>query len=126
MSDKVVTGGKPFQSKLAPYEAEIKELKSGGASIRGIAAEMLARHGLAVSHNAVASFMKTHGVSRKGFLDGIQETRKRELLKQLRAVWTHDSTISANSGTTSTRSAASVADKASSFRNREGLSHCAP
>ena len=92
MSDKVVTGGKPFQSKLAPYEAEIKELKASGASIRAIAAEMTSRHGIEVSHNAVASFMKTHGVSRKSFLDGISETRKRELLKQLKAVWTHDST----------------------------------
>ena len=26
------------------------------------------------------------------FLEGIGETRKAELLKQLRAVWTHDST----------------------------------
>ena len=53
---------------------------------------MTSRHGLEVSHNAVASFMKTHGLSRKSFLDGISETRKRELLKQLKAVWTHDST----------------------------------
>ena len=59
MRKKAVTGGKPFKSKLAPYEAEIKELKSQGASIRGIAAEMATRHGLAVSHNAVASFMKS-------------------------------------------------------------------
>ena len=92
MSKNAVTGGKPFQSKLAPFESEIKELKSQGASIRAIAAEMASRHGLAVSHNAVASFMKTHGVSRKSFLDGISETRKRELLAQLKAVWTHDST----------------------------------
>lgn len=92
MRDKVVTRGKPFQSKLAPYEAEIRDLKASGASIRAIAAEMTSRHGLEVSHNAVASFMKTHGLSRKSFLDGISETRKRELLKQLKAVWTHDST----------------------------------
>ena len=92
MRNKVVTGGGPFRSKLAPYEAEIKNLKASGASIRAIAAEMTSRHGLDVSHNAVASFMKTHGLSRKSFLDGISETRKRELLKQLKAVWTHDST----------------------------------
>ena len=36
--------------------------------------------------------MKTHGLSRKSFLVGISETRKCELLKQLKAVWTHDST----------------------------------
>ena len=92
MRCKIVTRGKPFQSKLAPYEAEIKELKASGASIRAIAVEMTSRHGLIVSHNAVASFLKTHGLSRKGFLDGISETRKHELLKQLKAVWTHDST----------------------------------
>jgi len=38
MRDKVVTRGKPFQSKLVPYEAEIRDLKAGGASIRAIAA----------------------------------------------------------------------------------------
>ena len=60
MIEKVVTkGGKPFQSKLAPYEAEVKELKANGASVRAIAAEMLARHNLAISHNAVASFLRT-------------------------------------------------------------------
>ena len=92
MGNKVVTGGGPFRSKLAPYEAEIKNLKVNGASIRAITAEMTSRHGLDVSHNAVASFMKTHGLSRRSFLDGISETRKGELLKQLKAVWTHDST----------------------------------
>ena len=57
MGGKVVTaGGKPFQSKLAPYEGEVKELKASGASVRAIAAEMLVRHGIQVSHNAVASF----------------------------------------------------------------------
>jgi len=92
MIDKVVTRGKPLRSKLAPYEMEIKDLKTRGTSIRAIAAEMTSRHGLEVSHNAVASFMKTHGLSRKSFLDGISQTRKHELLKQLKAVWTHDST----------------------------------
>ena len=92
MRDKVVTAGRPFRSKLAPYEAEIRDLKANGASIRAIAAEMASRHGLEVSHNAVASFMKTHGLPRKSFLVGISETRKCELLKQLKAVWTHDST----------------------------------
>ena len=92
MRCKIVTRGKPFQSKLAPYEAEIKELKASGASIRAITAEMASRHGLEVSHNAVASFIRTHSLSHKSFLDGISQTRKHELLKQLKAVWTHDST----------------------------------
>lgn len=93
MRKRVVTRDKPFRSKLAPYEAEIKDLRSSGESIRGIAAQMAARHNLDVSHNAVASFLRTHSIMvRRSFLDGITETRKAELLKQLRAVWTHDST----------------------------------
>ena len=93
MRKKVVTrGGKPYQSKLAPHEAEIKKLKADGVSVRAIAAEMLARHGLHVSHNAVASFLRTHGARRRNFLDGIGEARRAELLKAIRALWTHDST----------------------------------
>ena len=93
MVGKVVTkGGKPFQSKLAPYEAEVKRLKADGASVRAIAAEMLARHGLTVSHNAVASFLRTHGGRRRNFLDGIAEARRFELIKAIKALWTHEST----------------------------------
>ena len=45
MIEKVVTrGGKPFQSKLAPYEAELMELKANGVSVRAIAEEMRVRH----------------------------------------------------------------------------------
>lgn len=91
--EKVVTErGKPFQSKLAPHEAEVKKLLSDGMSVRAIAAEMLARHGLQVSHNAVASFLRTHGARRRNFLDGISQARRTELLKAIRALWTHDST----------------------------------
>ena len=93
MGRKVVTiGGKPFHSKLAPYESEVKELRASGASVRAIAAEMFARHGIQVSHNAVASFLRTHGAKRRNFLDGIGEARRTELLKAIRALWTHDST----------------------------------
>ena len=93
MLEKVVTkGGKPFQSKLAPYEGEVLELKANGVSVRAIAGEMRARYGLEISHNAVASFLRTHGARRRNFLDGIGETRRTELLKAIRTVWTHDST----------------------------------
>ena len=93
MGGEVVTrGGKPFQSKLAPYETEVKRLVADGASLRTIAKEMRSRHGLSVSHNAVASFLRTHRARKRNFLDGIPEGRKQELLKQLKAVWTHDST----------------------------------
>ena len=91
MGKKVVTGGKPFQSKLAPYEAEVKTLRAAGMSIRAITEEIRLRHGIILSHNAVASFLRTHGAGRRSFLDGLGEVRKDELLRQLRAVWTHDS-----------------------------------
>ena len=76
---------------MASYEDEVKELHARGVSVRAIAAEMGARHGLEISHNAVASFLRTHRAPRN-FLDGITATRKGELLKALKALWTHDST----------------------------------
>ena len=92
MSVKVVTKrGKPFRSVLAPYEAEVKGLHEQGVGVRTIAAEMKLRHELEISHNAVASFLRTHRKTRN-FLDGMTETRKGELLKALKALWTHDST----------------------------------
>lgn len=80
------------RSKLGPYEAEMKSLKKDGMSIRQIAAEMKARHGMAVSHNAVASFMRTHHFGRRHFLDGVPEARRGEVMQALKAMWTHDST----------------------------------
>lgn len=92
MSVKVITKrGKPFCSSLAPYEDEVKGLHEQGFGVRTIAAEMLSRHGLEISHNAVASFLRTHRTA-KNFLAGVTETRKGELLKALKALWTHDST----------------------------------
>ncbi len=81
-----------FRSKLGEYEAELRDMKSAGLSVRAIAAEMNRRHGLVVSHNAVASFMRTHHFARRFFLDGLSPVRREELLKQLKAIWTHDST----------------------------------
>ena len=94
MRGKVVTkGGKPFQSKLAPHEAEVKRLKAEGASTRTIAAEMSARHGLQVSHNAVASFLRTHGAWRRNFLDGIGEVRKMERMDYSRELWAYQRAV---------------------------------
>jgi len=89
MAEEVVTR---FRSKLGPFEDEIRSLKASGMSTREIAAEMQARHSLAVSHNAVASFMRTHRMMRRNFFDGIAETRRGELMQALKAMWTHDST----------------------------------
>ena len=61
MVEEIVTrGGKPFQSKLAPYEAEVKRIVADGASLRAVVKGMHSRHGLSISHNAVASFLRTH------------------------------------------------------------------
>ena len=80
MSKEVVTRrGKPFRSALTPYEAEVQDLHARGMSVRAIAAEMLVRHGVQISHNAVASFLRTHRRA-KSFLEGLTETRKGELL----------------------------------------------
>jgi hypothetical protein len=50
--------GKPFQSKLKPYEFELREILASGVGYRGTSAEINRRHGLNVSHNAVFSFLK--------------------------------------------------------------------
>ena len=93
MANKVVTkGGKPFQSKLAPYEKEIMSLSQQGMSVRSIASLAASRYGVNISHNAVASFIRTHRPKRRNFLDGISVTRQTELLKAIKALWTHGST----------------------------------
>ena len=93
MANKVVTkGGKPFQSKLAPYENEIMSLSQQGMSVRSIASLVDSRYGVKISHNAVASFIRTHRSKRRNFLDGISVTRQTELLKAIKALWTHGST----------------------------------
>ncbi len=81
-----------FRSKLGPFEAELRKMKSDGLSMRAIATEMRRRHGLVVSHNAVASFIRTHHFARRSFWDGLSSVRRDELFNQLKAIWTHDST----------------------------------
>ena len=87
--------GKPFQSKLAPYEEEIRSLLQEGTSYRRIAAELNERYALGLSHNAVFSFMKTRlekKPTHKQFYDGFPRDIRESLMQQVAAVWTHDST----------------------------------
>ena len=91
MQDDIVTDRR-FRSKLGPYESEIKTLSAAGMGTRGIASEIGRVHGVSVSHNAVASFLRTHSKRGKNFMDGVAPGRREELLKALKALWTHDST----------------------------------
>ncbi len=87
--------GKPFQSKLAPHEEEIRSLLQEGTSYRRIAAQLNEQYSLALSHNAVFSFMKTRlkkKPAHKQFHDGLPRDIRESLLKQVAAVWTHEST----------------------------------
>lgn len=87
--------GKPFQSKLAPYEEEIRTLLGAGTSYRGIATLLNEEHHLDISHNAVFSFMKSRLVKRplhKQYYDGLPRDIRESLLAQVAAVWTHEST----------------------------------
>ena len=87
--------GKPFQSKLAPYEKEIRSLLTTGTSYRKIASQLNEQHQLDISHNAVFSFMKSRLVKRpagKQFADGLPRDIRESLLTQVAALWTHDST----------------------------------
>ena len=87
--------GKPFQSKLAPHEEEIRSLLLAGTSYRRIAEQLNARYALELSHNAVFSFMKSRlqkKPTHKQFYDGLPRDIRESLLKQIIAVWTYDST----------------------------------
>ena len=86
--------GKPFQSKLQPFETEIFALLDSGKSYRQTAQVLNATHDLSVTHNAVFSFVKTCS-RRRGcrlFYEGLSPDIRDQLLKQVAAVWTHDST----------------------------------
>ena len=87
--------GKPFQSKLKPYETELREILASGRGFRGAAQEINRRHGLDVSHNAVFSFLKSRSAPRTGrglFYEGLPPDIRDQLLKRLAAEWTHEST----------------------------------
>lgn len=86
--------GKPFQSVLQPYEDEILALLDAGRSFRQTAAALNAAHGLSVTHNAVFSFAKSRR-QRQGvrlFYEGLSTDLRDALVRQVAAVWTHDST----------------------------------
>jgi hypothetical protein len=87
--------GRPFQSKLKPYETELREILASGVGYRGAAQEINRRHGLDVSHNAVFSFLKSRPAPRaeRGlFYEGLPTDLRDQLLKRLAAEWTHEST----------------------------------
>lgn len=87
--------GKPFQSKLKPYESELREILASGVGFRGAAEEINRRHGLNVSHNAVFSFLRSRPTPRaeRGlFYEGLPADLRNQLLKRLAAEWTHEST----------------------------------
>jgi len=87
--------GKPFQSKLKPYETELRELLASGGGFRGAAQEINRRHGLNVSHNAVFSFLKSRPAPRSErglFYEGLPTDLRDQLVKRLSAEWTHEST----------------------------------
>ena len=87
--------GKPFQSKLKPYEQELREILASGIGYRAAAQEMNRRHGLDVSHNAVFSYLKSRPAQRIGrglFYEGLPTDIRDQLLKRIAAEWTHEST----------------------------------
>lgn len=87
--------GKPYQSKLREYEDELFSLLDQGMSYRQVATALNHRHALAITHNAVFSFVKTRRPGRPGrrlFYEGLSRDIRDALVKQIAAVWTHDST----------------------------------
>ena len=93
--DTAACPGKPFRSKLQPFEEELYELLARGTSYRKIAEILNERHSLGISHNAVHSFVKASSRRhrlRPRFYDGLDADLRDGLIKQIVALWTHDST----------------------------------
>ncbi len=87
--------GKPYQSKLAPYEQELFALLDEGMSYRAVAERLNRGYGLNITHNAVFSFVKNRRPGRGGgrlFFEGFSPDIRQQLLKRIAAEWTHDST----------------------------------
>lgn len=87
--------GKPYQSKLVPYEVEVFDLLDEGLTYRAVAERLNQRHKLNITHNAVFSFVKARRPGRGGgrlFFEGFSPDIKDQLLKRITADWTHDST----------------------------------
>ena len=95
---RVVTGelmpGKPYQSKLGPYQEELYVLLAEGSSYRKIAESLNDKYGLGVSHNAIFSYVNAasrRDKRKRRFCDGLDEDIRESLLKQIALVWTHGS-----------------------------------
>ena len=87
--------GKPYQSKLKSHDEELLALLDKGMSYRQVTEQLNQKYGLNISHNAVFSFVKTRRPGRRGkhlFFEGFSPDIRNALLKQIAAVWTHDST----------------------------------
>jgi fido (protein-threonine AMPylation protein) len=87
--------GKPYRSRLLPYQDEVFALLDKGLSYRQVAETLNRTHTLGVTHNAVFSFVKSRrpGLRRAGlFFEGLSRDIRDALVKQVTAVWTHDST----------------------------------
>jgi fido (protein-threonine AMPylation protein) len=87
--------GKPYQSKLRSCHDEIFSLLDGGMSYRQVAEVLNRKYGLGVTHNAVFSYVKPRRPARRGkglFHEGLAPDIRDALIRQITAVWTHDST----------------------------------
>ena len=87
--------GKPFQSQLLPYRDDVLAWLAAGKSFRQVADELGKVHHLDVTHNAVFSFAKRCRKQAQGehlFYDGLSPDLRGQLIKQIAAIWTHDST----------------------------------
>ena len=92
---EVTMPGKPYQSKLLPYEDALFALLDKGMSYRQAADRLNRQHSLNITHNAVFSFVKTRRPGRRGgklFFEGLSPDIRDGLVKQIASVWTHDST----------------------------------
>ncbi|MDD3276426.1 MAG: Fic family protein [Kiritimatiellales bacterium] len=86
---------KSSSSCLAPFIAQIRELRKQGVPLRKIAETLNREHGLSVTYNAVFSFLKTQEKSDRRptlFYENLPADIQKSLIQQFAALWTHEST----------------------------------
>lgn len=86
---------KTTASRLSPYEKEIRILRAQSISYREIADILGQKHNISISYNAIFSFLRTRDrANRKQelFYEGLPKDIYASLIKQIAALWTHDST----------------------------------
>lgn len=85
--------GKPYKSRLSPYENFIRKSRNNGITYKEIVAELKSRYGLTTSINSVFSFVKVRSKKRK-VISMLEADNQIEVRKTFSGIVTREKQIS--------------------------------